>query len=240
MIASDVSFDVTKIGGIAVVRPGGKLDMSSYAGFRDGLLKVAGDEPAALVVRLDGDFSVASPSMLAVFATVWMRVSEWPGVPLAVVAETTKHCHDLRHSGVTRFIGAHSNLRSAIQAVDRPPPRRRDTLSLACSPSAPLAARAFVRATCEHWGVPWVAEDAVLIVSELVENAVRHAASQPVVRLEHRTDILSVAVHDQDDKPPVRLHNGHGLDIVDRVSRAWGWCPSFDGGKAVWAVLSLP
>lgn len=240
MIVSAMHLAVRRVDGISIVRPQGRLDLSSYATLRDGLLKLAADEPAAIVVRLDSDFSVSTRTMFAVFTTVWMKVSEWPGVPIVLVPESARHAHELKLSGVTRFVPAYATLRSAVASVDHPPRRRRDTIDLPGSPAAPLAARTFVRRTCERWQVPWIVDDAILVASELTENAVRHARSVSVLRLELRPSVLVIAVRDTDPRPPMRARHGHGVDIVEQVSRTWGWSPSFDGGKVVWAVLTLP
>jgi hypothetical protein len=240
MIVNELCLDVRRLGGIIVVLPSGRLDVGTYAAFRDGLLKLAADEPDAIVVRLGAEFAVARPSMLAVFATVWMRVSEWPGVPIVVVPETTRHQSDVRRCGVSRFVPAYSSMRAAVQSVGYPPAYRRDVVELPCDLSAPRMARTFVRRACARWGVPLITDDAVLVASELTENAVRHAGSSSVLRLELRPGALAVAARDRNPRPPERQASGRGIDLVDRVCRTWGWSPSFDGGKVVWAVLAVP
>lgn len=240
MIVSDMRLDVHRLGGVAVVRPEGRLDLSSYAAFRDGLLKLATDEPAAIIVRLSSEFDVITRPMLAVFTTVWMRVSEWPGVPVVLVPETTQHQTDVRRSGVTQFVPAYASVRVAVESVQRPPRHRRDTVELPLDTKAPRLARRFVRATCRRWAVPLITDDAVLVASELTENAVQHAGSPSVLRLELRPGALAIALRDRDPRSPERRVRGHGIDIIDRVSRTWGWSPSFDGGKVVWAVLAVP
>lgn len=235
-----MQFGVHRLGGLAVVRPRGRLDLSSYAAFRDGLLKLAAEEPAAIIVCLSSELNVATHTMLAVFTTVWMRVSEWPGVPVVLVPETVQHHADMRRSGITQFVPAYASMRVAVESVRRPPAHRRDTVELPLDPTAPRLARRFVRATCRRWDVPLITGDAVLVASELTENAVRHAGSPSVLRLELRPFALAIALRDLDPRPPERPVPGHGVDIVDRVSRTWGWSPSFDGGKVVWAVLAVP
>lgn len=241
MIASQVHLDVQQVDhGITVVRPVGRLDLSSYAELRDELLKVASAEPPAVVIRVDEEFEATTLPILAVFTTVWLKVSEWPGVPILLVTETSRHAHDLRRSGVPRFVPTFTALRPAIESIGRPAARRIDRVTLPASPAAPLIARAFVRTAGERWQVPAIIDDAVLIASELVENAVRHAESSSVLRLELRPNALSISVRDASPHPPVRLGPGHGVDIVERMSRSYGWSPCGDGGKVVWAVLAHP
>lgn len=240
-----ISVETTDLAGVVVATPAGRLDLASYSAFRDGLLKQAADTPIALVVRLGPAFEVPSTAMLAVFTTVWMKVSQWPDIPLVLIAETESHRHELRTSGVARFVLMVDNLKEALEAVERPPPRRFRRVPLPNSPTAPLLARAVVREACELWGLTRLIDDAVLVVSELVENAIRHARSESVLRVELRPGGLSLAVHDDDPTPPELITPrldvpGHrGVQLVDRISIAWGTAPSSDGGKIVWAVLGL-
>jgi hypothetical protein len=89
-----------------------------------------------------------------------------------------------------------------------------------------------------------VADSAVAIVSELVANVVRHAATDAVLRLELRRQLLTVAVSDSDPALPVRetgspLESGRGLGIVDALASSWGASPTSSGGKIVWATISV-
>ena len=57
-------------------------------------------------------------------------------------------------------------------------------------------ARRAVRATLDDWGLAGLADAAVLVVSELVTNAVVHARSGPVLVLTARAGVLRIAVRD--------------------------------------------
>ncbi|MFD0206635.1 MULTISPECIES: ATP-binding protein [Saccharothrix] len=237
----------TDVDGAAVVRPTGRLDLTTYRELRDGLLKCAVDEPTAVIVRLDDGFECVTPVFLSVFATVWLRVAEWPGVPLMLVGESPGHRRALASSGrsgaavgaVPRFAG----LRAALAAVGRPPERTRDEMQLPGELISGLLAREFVREVCERRSVTHFAHDAVTVATELVENAVRHARSAPVLRLELRGHRLTVAVRDESPDPPKEPKpeplrpRGWGLTIVSALSRTWGCYPWPRGGKVVWAVL---
>jgi len=93
---------------------------------------------------------------------------------------------------------------------------------------------------------PSASGDAVLIISELVTNALRHGLGEIVARTA-LTDggVLYLSVTDSGDElpelqpvDPSRL-GGVGLHIVDRLSSQWGISP-FPGGKTVWATMSGP
>ena len=105
--------DTTDFAGAMVATPVGTLDLASYASLRDTLLKLAADEPLALIVRLGPGFTVPSRAMLSVFTTVWMKISQWPDIPLVLLAETESHRRD---RGSQREVGD----RALPRAVDRP------------------------------------------------------------------------------------------------------------------------
>lgn len=209
---------------------------------RDNLLKQAANEPDALIVRLGQDFEIPSTTLYSVFTAVWIKISPWPDIPFLLVAETERHRRELKRCGVSRFVATSPDMEAAFEAVELPP-RRFHRLLLPHSPAAALMARAMVRDLCEQWRVPAMTSDAVLVASELVENAVRHANSDSSLRMELRRGSLSIAVRDDDPRQPVlesspsHLPGLRGLELVDRVSVVWGSTPSTDGGKIVWAVL---
>jgi anti-sigma regulatory factor (Ser/Thr protein kinase) len=89
-----------------------------------------------------------------------------------------------------------------------------------------------------------VTADAILVLSELVTNALRHGLGQIVARGSIDSRELRVAVTDSGDELPQMLPldptrvGGLGLFVVGQVSSDWGVSP-FPGGKTVWATLAL-
>jgi len=90
--------------------------------------------------------------------------------------------------------------------------------------------------------------DAVLVVSELLSNAIRHARPLPGANIQvawaYGDDAIEVAVSDGGAATsPARTHasvsaiGGRGLDIVEYVASRWG-IRSDDSGQTVWAVLA--
>ena len=86
---------------------------------------------------------------------------------------------------------------------------------------------------------------AQLLASELATNAVRHGRGATfAVEVEAHDGIATVRVHDDDPAPPTPRvpdqdelqQGGWGLDLVERLSRAWGVEPD-TGGKVVWFTL---
>lgn len=84
-------------------------------------------------------------------------------------------------------------------------------------------------------------ETVVLLVSELVTNAVLHARSEVVLLILDHRDVARVEVSDSSPLPP-RLHNftadsatGRGLRLLDQLALRWGADTSAGGaGKVVW------
>ncbi|MGD9797731.1 MAG: ATP-binding protein [Acidimicrobiia bacterium] len=124
------------------------------------------------------------------------------------------------------------------------------TSELMRTPEAPRTARRIVAEVLRDHGCSGDDVDiAQLLVSELVSNAVRHAADSDHVTLtiQHEADLV-VAVADGDPRRPVLLHpddealGGRGVELVDALASSWGVTPVLDGdgspvGKVVWFRL---
>lgn len=119
---------------------------------------------------------------------------------------------------------------------------------LAPLPESVAVARATVRGYLKAAGVR-DAEPAVLLVSELVSNAVLHpdVPSGPIeLRVDLKGDCIHIEVEDADPSPPVNKphavdsERGRGLEIVDRLAKEWGWAPLQENGKRVWCDIRAP
>ena len=122
-------------------------------------------------------------------------------------------------------------------------------LALPGTPDSVPIARRRVRAALGLHGLSEYAQDAEVITSELVANAVQHGCQDRTgtigVILTHAGTpaAVTVAVSDSSPQVPVRRatpadgEQGRGLQIVEALSAHWGWYRE-DGGKAVFAVLA--
>ena len=228
-----------------LVTPRGVLDLASYQRLRETLVQCAVELPSAVIVDVGG-LRVPAEATLTVFTSVWMQLSDWPGVPIVLVAARELDRRRLARSPVTQSVSVHPSVDEALMSLPEPRPRRLANLELPNDPGSVAVARRFVQVTCDRWPCATVARDAVLIASELVENAVRHAHSDPRLRVELGGGMLIIAVFDDDPTPPqlvqpTRAAIGHlGLVLVDRLAGTWSSAPTLSGGKVVWAVLRLP
>ena len=232
-------------GDALVVRPVGELACETYERLRDGLLECAAKEPAAIVVDL-ARMRAAIASLLTVFPTVCDRISDWPGVPLVLAAAGPPLRALLDFSAVPRFVSTYRSVSEALAGLDAAPRRRRHQVDLACDPASARLARRVVEQTCHEWGIPAMVTDSVVVASELTDNMVYHARSDGWLRLELRSNRLTIAVADAQPRPPqlrvpgLRAVGGRGLVLVDKLSRTWGSASRLPDGKVVWAVLTVP
>jgi CheY-like chemotaxis protein/anti-sigma regulatory factor (Ser/Thr protein kinase) len=104
-------------------------------------------------------------------------------------------------------------------------------------------ARQFVAHHGEAWGYDDVIDDALVVVSELVTNAILHARSACDLRVKDADHILRIEVIDDGQgspelqRPAAHAEHGRGLLLVSAMCAAWGVDTLSDGRKMVWAEL---
>lgn len=116
------------------------------------------------------------------------------------------------------------------------------------APSSVGVARRALGADLRAHGTPeGVIADAILVLSELLSNAIRHGRPLPGGQVEVswtlRGGTLEIAVTDsggptrpEPSLPPPSAVGGRGLSIVERLSRRWGVRVAGEG-VTVWAQL---
>jgi anti-sigma regulatory factor (Ser/Thr protein kinase) len=116
---------------------------------------------------------------------------------------------------------------------------------LTAGPAAAGEARRQVRAAIWAWEVPVDPEVAVLLVCELVTNAIMHTASRTVtLAIVAAEGGLRVDVHDTSSCVPIALdaaadsETGRGLTLVATLSDEWGFYRT-PSGKAVYFSLGF-
>ncbi|HZG05528.1 MAG TPA: ATP-binding protein [Streptomyces sp.] len=84
-------------------------------------------------------------------------------------------------------------------------------------------------------------DDVVLVVSELVSNALRHGRGAPVLRLAGEAERVRVEVSDDSPVLPAPRQSGPdggwGLTVIERLAVAWG-VSGRDTGKTVWCEMA--
>ncbi|MGC5343157.1 ATP-binding protein [Streptomyces sp. DT24] len=94
-----------------------------------------------------------------------------------------------------------------------------------------------------------LAETLILLISELVTNAVVHTGCPAVLRMlfgcpgtPGAAETVRVEVADVSCRPPRQRHaegddtNGRGLELVDGLADRWGWQPE-GVGKRIWCEV---
>ena len=123
-------------------------------------------------------------------------------------------------------------------------PRQRLGMTLPAVDHSVWLARQATRAVLTAWRLAHVEESAVLLVSELVTNAVRHARGTDVIAVDlHvaptwlRIEILDTDRHWPRPRVPDGFdESGFGFILVEALAGNWG-VRETDAGKAVWAEL---
>ena len=128
--------------------------------------------------------------------------------------------------------------------ADQGGPRWNLQMTLPTANGAVRLAREATRDALATWRLACLEETAVLLVSELVTNSVRHARDSDAItlELEGAETWLRIEVQDADPRwPQPRTpagfdESGFGFVLVDALAGKWGVRETATG-KAVWAEL---
>jgi anti-sigma regulatory factor (Ser/Thr protein kinase) len=116
------------------------------------------------------------------------------------------------------------------------------TIVLEESPASVRQARDYVRHRLLAEGRPELMDTALLVVSELVTNALTHARPPVSVQVLTCGQRLRVEVNDHLPSPPtprqpkLTAPGGRGLPLVAALTAQWGVTPTATG-KTVWAEI---
>lgn len=250
MAALDISVERDLDANVTVLRPTGPLDLATAVTMRSALMKAIAECPLAVIVDMSA-CRPASAVALTVFASSARASRSLPAVAMLLCGER----HEPRDGSRAVTQGGvpwHLTRAGALDAVEATRARqRRVRLAGRDSLRFPSLAREAVADACEHWGFPELETSAVLITSELVTNAVRHAGGEVGFEAMVRGDFLHLRVRDGSPLPPLvrpsssepgddTPDRGRGLPIVAHYSTAWGWVRGADGAsKVVWATVRV-
>lgn len=117
---------------------------------------------------------------------------------------------------------------------------------LAPEDRSPGAARRIVRNAVMEAGLDQILDEALLLTTELVTNALVHGGTEVELDVEVVDFTLKVQVSDRGDgrvllgaSPSEEREGGRGIYLVDALATAWGTRHSQDG-KTVWFELGKP
>lgn len=106
-------------------------------------------------------------------------------------------------------------------------------------------ARRFAAAALEDWGCEEVVDSVLLLVSELVTNAVIHAHSDVELVVHLRAELVRVEVIDAATANVHRrdadsdAQSGRGMALIEALATSWG-IDSLLSGKSVWFEVPRP
>jgi anti-sigma regulatory factor (Ser/Thr protein kinase) len=102
-------------------------------------------------------------------------------------------------------------------------------------------ARARLRAALDSWADEDRRQTAVLLLSELVTNAVRHAHGAVRITVTLARERLRAGVRDESPDPPRPREpdesGGRGMQLLNGLAQRWGVRQHRGDGKTVWFEL---
>jgi anti-sigma regulatory factor (Ser/Thr protein kinase) len=111
--------------------------------------------------------------------------------------------------------------------------------------SAPSEARQTIRESLAKLRVTGnLADDVLLVVSELVSNAVEHGGGFDGLEIDPDGDQLTIRVYDRSPSPPLPRKprpltpRSRGLQLVEAIAPCWG-SEKCESGKYVWVRFAL-
>lgn len=228
-------------GGAVLVELRGLLSSANQDAVR---ARLAGLLVAHRRVLLDLDrLQIGHLSTLSVFVAAADDAGGWPDARLAVITADRLLRDALHASGASELVTVCDDADLALVRESLRPRQLRARWTSRSSIRTPSRLRAQIRYRCGQWGL---SEDAIhtalVVVNELIGNAVVHARTTIGVQVQYDGAALRLRVHDRClDPPQLRATDplapqGRGLQMVDALATRWGWAVD-DGGKTVWAVL---
>lgn len=239
MSATSLHCHVDRTSPWPIVRVAGDLDVTGAATLRQTVLKCLADEPAAVVLDLDG-LTGTDDAALTSLATLGRAAAAWPAIPLVAHSVAADLAERLRALAVTRSVTLVADAGAAAALLAQAPGPGSVRIDFSDSHDL-VTIRLAVRQVCERAGWTTVADALEVVVTELATNALCHAAGPRSVLISVSLYQVHVAVRDRSDVPPQARENadgehGRGLRIVEGLSAAWGTTPTRDG-KVVWATV---
>ena len=224
--------------GVQVLSVEGEIGDREAGPLLDAVQSALAERPRAVVLDL-ASVSTLSDGARGALATLPWLPAGWPLGSLVV-------CPPAGSPEVPDSVVVAADRDDALAHVGERRAYQRTRFDLDHSVRGPAQARAAVLQCAEELGLDGICDDVILLVSEMVTNAIRHAA--PPVRLEMASGDCDVVVAVCDGSPlepaPRRpgedAEGGRGMLLVDLLAVDHGVRADPPGGKAVWARLRRP
>jgi anti-sigma regulatory factor (Ser/Thr protein kinase)/anti-anti-sigma regulatory factor len=229
---------------VALIAVAGALTIRTTVTVRRFLLNLLADGPSAIVVDLSG-MTLEFDAAATVFASIARTAARWPGCPVLLCTTDPALHTQLIQFDVDRLASVYPDRATALAAADSQAPLRLN-MRLGPTPAATMNARALISRACATWHLPDLRDDAELVVTELVSNAVRHTVSDWIeVTAVLRDRFLHLSVRDRSHRRPSHRRpdadsgeGGRGLLLLDALCAGWG-CTLLTDGKIVWATVRI-
>lgn len=232
-------------GPIATLTVVGRLDTASSAVVRTALHDAVATSPAALAVDLSR-LTIGDHVALIVFPVFSRAVAAWPGCRTLLYAPDERLRRTLERMSATYCVSVHDDWELLLGDARSQPAPRHYQLRLPPRADSAAAAREQIRAICQEWHLDALGDDAEVVVTELVANAVGHAPGEILLTVVVGPRLLHLGVRDGSAALPHRRlpdpdtgRGGRGLLLIEAVAGAWGTAVG-GGGKTVWATLRRP
>jgi anti-anti-sigma regulatory factor len=223
---------------VVVVTLVGVLDARTVTGARRGVLKALADGPEVVVLDV-GRLAAPDVATVSLFAALAEHAENQPGQQLVVAAPSLSIAAALERL-TPELLRVFDTVADALDAADGGLVPRRFCELVPPWPGARWQARRLVDQACATWELGALVDAAREVAAELVDNAVRHAATDAVLTIMPTSRYLHIAVRDGSRDEPVPGPTGpgrrSGLRVVDELSASWGVTATADG-KLVWATL---
>ena len=224
----------------SVIHLNGAVSLTTASAVSTAVAKELAEAPAGIVIDL-ANTALGDEPGISVIVSVARRAERDHETRVVVAAPPAALIARLRRVAID--VDIFDTVATAVAALrtDRNP--RTFRLRLPFGQTAGLRARRLVEHACLTWRQDRICDDALLVTTELVGNAVRHGLAPVELTIARRKRYLHIQVADGAPQPPALLgpgraaeRHGLGLILVETLATNWG-CRLTPTGKIVWAML---
>jgi anti-sigma regulatory factor (Ser/Thr protein kinase) len=198
---------------------------------------VARDRQSRGIVIDLHEVTTVEPEAVAVLRGLVTGAPGWPTTSLFLCSAPSAV------QAALKDLRVHPTREHALAALDHQ--AQRSVVPIEHSLRGPGQARRVVADCADRLGLAEVGDDLVLLVSEMVTNAVRHGTPPVLLEVASDEDTVIVAVGDGSAQPPLPraadldAEGGRGMALLDLLAARHG-VRSDPPGKTVWAAVRRP